>query len=53
MDLGYLPSWTSDDYRQKRAGLMEVKRFEAMAANSKNLVIYDRSRFKRNTGLGA
>lgn len=51
MDLGLLPNWTWDDYRQECAGLLSGKRFEAMAADGRNLVVYDRRRMERETAL--
>lgn len=53
MDLGSQPKWTVDEYCQKSAGLMDVKRFGAMAVDSKSLIIHDRVCFERDTTLGA
>lgn len=53
MDLGTLPNWTLDVDCRERVGLMDVNRFEAMAVDGKNLVMYDRCRFECDTALGA
>lgn len=53
MALGTLPGWTLDDCRRECAGLKDVKRFEAMVDGGKNLLIYNRIRFERDTASGA
>lgn len=52
MDLGLLPKWTLDEYRRECAHMMEVNRFDAMAAENRNHVIHERNRFDRDTPLG-
>lgn len=42
-----------DDYRRECAVLIDKKRFDAMAVDSKTLVIYDLNRFKRDTAIDA
>lgn len=42
-----------DEYRRDCAGLVNVKRFDALDVDSKNLVIYDGSPFERDTAWGA
>lgn len=51
MSLGPLPNWTLDEYGRECAGLMNVKIFDAMAVDGENLVIYDKSRFERDSTL--
>lgn len=53
MDLSLLPNCTSDVCCLECPGLGDVKCFEAITVDGKNLVIYNRSRFKRDTALGA
>lgn len=53
MGHGLVPNWTLVEYCHGCAGLMHVKRFDAMTFDTKSLVIYDRNRFDRNTVLGA
>lgn len=50
-DPASLQDWTLDEYRGYCAGLVDVKRFDAMADNGKNLAVYDRNRFGRDTAL--
>lgn len=53
MDLRPLPNWTLNYHCRKCAGMMDMKRFDAMALECRNLVIYDRNRFESDTALGA
>lgn len=53
MNLGSMPNWTLDEYRQKFTGLMNVKRFGAMAIGGRNLVVHNHSRFERDTASRA
>lgn len=53
MDLGPLSSWTLDEFCCECAGLTDVKRFEAMTVDGKNLFMYDCNRFELDTALGA
>lgn len=53
MDFDPLSKWTLDVYRRKCAGLMDVKRFKAMAVDGKNLLMYDRNRFECDTAWSA
>lgn len=48
-----VPMWTSDEYCRKCAGLMDVKRSDAMAIDGRSLVMYGRNRFERDTSLSA
>lgn len=52
MDSGPVPNWDLDEYRSESTGLMEVRRFEAMASDGVILVMYDCSRLKRYMALG-
>lgn len=52
-DLVILPNWTLDKYRHERVGMMDFKRFDFMAVDSKKFIIYDRNCFSRDTALGA
>lgn len=52
MDLGQTPKWTLDEYRSESAGVMNVKRFDAVAVYGKSLVVHEGSRFERDAGLG-
>lgn len=52
MDLRHLPICVLEDYHRKCAGLVDVKRFNAMSDNGKNLVMFDQNRFERDTALG-
>lgn len=53
MDLCPVPRWTLDEYYSERVVLTSVNRFDAMAVGGWNLEIYDRTRFERDTVLGA
>lgn len=53
MDLTPLPNYTFDQYCRECAGIIDVKNSDAMTADNKNLVVYDLSRFKRDTALRA
>lgn len=53
MDFGPVTNWTLNEYCCESAGLMDVKRFDARAADDKNILIYDPSRSERYTDLGA
>lgn len=53
MDLGPLPGWKLDECRRKLAGLLDLKSFDTMNVNSRNLVVYDRRHFEPDTALGA
>lgn len=53
MDFSPLPNWALDEYRCKCAGLIDGKSFDAIDVGGKNLAIYDRNCFKRDTVLGA
>lgn len=53
MDLDSSSNWTMDDYGQKYSGVMDVKCLDVKAVDSRNLVVYDRSRFERDITLGA
>lgn len=52
MDLSPAPNWTLDEYRRKCAALVDMNYFDAIAVGGKNLVVYDRSRFERETAQG-
>lgn len=52
-DLGLLPNWTLHKYCCECAGMIDVGRFDFLAVDSRNLVIYDRNCFERDTDLGA
>lgn len=49
VDLGPLPSWALDKYCRECAGIIAVKRFDAMAVDDINLVIRDPNCFERDT----
>lgn len=53
MVLRPLPNWTAEEYCRECAGLMNVKCFNAMVVDCQNLVMYLRTRFERDTALGA
>lgn len=53
MDPGPLLNWTLDEYCRERTGLMNVLHFDAMAVDGRNVVVYDRNRFKRDPALSA
>lgn len=53
MNLDLVQSWTLDEYLRECAGLIDLKRFDAMAVGGKNQDMYYRSRFERGTALGA
>lgn len=46
IDPGPLPSWPLEEYLRECAGVMDVKRFDAMGVDGTNLVIYDLYRFE-------
>lgn len=52
MIFGLLPNWTLDNYRFESADMTDVERFESIAIDGRNLVVYDRSRFERDTVMG-
>lgn len=53
MHLCLVPNWKLDAYCRDCAGSMCVKRFGGTAVDGKNLVVYDRSCFERDTALRA
>lgn len=52
-NLGLVLQRTLDGYRPECAELMDLKRFDATAADGKNLVVYNRNRSKHDTASGA
>lgn len=46
MELGPLPNWSLDEYHRECAGLVEVKRFDDVAADGCDLVVNGRNRFE-------
>lgn len=52
MHFGLVLQWTLEEYRRECAGLMHMKRFDAMAVDDKKLVIYDCNCLERDTALG-
>lgn len=53
MDLDPMPQWTLGEYCCECAGLTDVKRFNLMAVDGRNRVMYDTNRFERDTALDA
>lgn len=53
MDLDPLPNRTLDDHRRDCASLMDVKSFDATAADVRNVVLHNHKRFERDIALGA
>lgn len=53
MDLSPMPQRNLDECRRECAGTMDVKLFNATVVDGKNLVVYDRGRFERDTAVGA
>lgn len=53
MDFDLLPIWALDEYRRRRAGLIDVKQFGAMAVDGESLITYDRRCFERDIVLVA
>lgn len=49
---GPLLQRTLNEYCRECAGVMDVKRFDAMVVDGESLVVYERSCFKRDTALG-
>lgn len=53
MDLCTVPQWALDELHLDCADLMNVKHFDAMMVDSKNLVMYDRNCLKCDTASNA
>lgn len=52
MNLGSSQTRTLDEYCPECAGLMDLKSFDTLVRDDKNLVIYSRNRFGWDAALG-
>lgn len=51
MDLAPLPNWTLDEYCRDCAGMIDIKRFDDMTVDGRNIVFYIRNRLEHDTAL--